>query len=200
MEKLIIATKNKGKINDFNQLFKKFGIEVVSLLDLDYSNDIEETGSTFEENAAIKAETIVKQFNLPVLADDSGLEIDLLNGNPGVYSARYAGENKDDKANIHKVLDELKGQSFSNRTARFVCVLALAQPNKSTIFKRGTCEGIISESPQGENGFGYDPIFYPVGFSRTMAQMTHEQKNEISHRKNAMTKLENWLNTKSERR
>ncbi|MRH42939.1 XTP/dITP diphosphatase [Aquibacillus halophilus] len=193
MERLLIATKNEGKIKDFRQLFSKYGIEILSLLDLDFNQDIEETGTTFEENAAIKAETIAKQFQIPVLADDSGLEIDALDGRPGIYSARYAGEKKDDQANLHKVLKELKGIPNKDRTARFVCVLALARPNIQTIFKKGTCEGIIGGSPVGENGFGYDPIFYPLGHSATMAQMTHKEKNEISHRSNAIKQLDDWL-------
>ncbi|MDL4841704.1 XTP/dITP diphosphatase [Aquibacillus rhizosphaerae] len=194
MEKLIIATKNKGKMKDFKQLFSKYGVEVYSLLDLDQTiPDIEETGTTFEENAAIKAETIAKQFQIPVLADDSGLEVEALNGEPGVYSARYAGEAKSDSDNLHKVLEKLKNVTIAEREARFVCVLAVAQPNKHTIYKRGVCEGSIALEPVGENGFGYDPIFYPKGYQITMAQLTSEEKNQISHRGNAIIQLEEWL-------
>mgnify|MGYP001254007937 CR=1 FL=1 len=197
MTKLLIATKNEGKIRDFHQLLQPYGIEVVSLLDLkEEIPDIEETGSTFEENAAIKAETIANQLKLPTLADDSGLVIDYLNGRPGIYSARYAGENKDDAANIEKVLTEMHGVSSDKRTARFVCVLAWAEPNQATIFKKGRCEGTIAEQPIGNNGFGYDPIFYPKGFEITMAQMSKQEKNAISHRHNAMIQLEEWLKRK----
>ncbi|MBM7571996.1 XTP/dITP diphosphatase [Aquibacillus albus] len=197
MNKLFIATKNNGKIKDFKGLFAKYDINIISLLDLDDSlPDIEETGDTFEENAAIKAETIVKALNIPVLADDSGLEVDALNGQPGVYSARYAGVEKDDTANLHKVLNELEGVPKEERTARFVCVLALAHPNEPIIFKKGTCEGTIVENPMGENGFGYDPIFCPKGYNKTMAQLSSQEKNEISHRRNAMIQLENWLKNK----
>ncbi|WP_138415460.1 XTP/dITP diphosphatase [Aquibacillus sediminis] len=195
MKKLIIATKNKGKMTDFNQLLSKYGIETMSLLDFDQPiADIEETGTTFSENAAIKAETIANQFNLPVLADDSGLVVDYLDGRPGVYSARYAGEDKNDQANYQKVLQELEDIPQEDRTARFVCVLALARPNESTVFKEGTCEGTIADEPKGENGFGYDPIFYPINVDRTLAEMTTEEKNSISHRKNAMVQLEQWIN------
>ncbi len=129
----------------------------------------------------------------PVLADDSGLMIDALNGRPGVYSARYAGEQKDDQANIDKVLYELKGVGASERTARFVCVLAVAIPGEPAIFKKGSCEGTIAFSEAGENGFGYDPIFIPNGYNKTMAQLSSAEKNKISHRKNAIVQLEDWV-------
>lgn len=194
MEKLIIATKNKGKMKDFKELFSRYGIEVLSLLDLEEDTpDIEETGLTFEENAAIKAETILQTFGLPVIADDSGLEVDAIGGRPGIYSARYAGEDKDDQANLHKVLQELEGVPETDREARFVCVLALARPGKETIFKKGTCEGRISQQPTGDNGFGYDPIFYPKDMDKTMAQLTSKEKNGISHRAAAISQLEEWL-------
>ncbi len=194
MEQLIIATKNKGKVEDFRNLFLKYNITIKSLLDFDESiPDIEETGETFEENAALKAETIAERFSLPVLADDSGLEVDALDGRPGIYSARYAGLEKSDQANIDKLLEELKTIPEEERTARFVCVLAVARPGKPTLFKRGTCEGRVADQPTGENGFGYDPVFYPKGSPKTMAEMTPEEKNQISHRKNAMNQLEEWL-------
>ncbi len=194
MEELIIATKNKGKMKDFKGLFDPLGIEVSSLLDLSKPvDDIEETGTTFEENAAIKAEAICEKFGTPVIADDSGIEIDALNGAPGVYSARYAGEDKDDKANLEKVLTEMQNVSQAERTGRFVCVLAIAQPGQKTIFKRGECEGTIGFQAIGKNGFGYDPIFYPTGSAKTMAEMTPQEKNQISHRKKALDKIENWV-------
>ncbi|ENH96122.1 putative nucleoside-triphosphatase, partial [Gracilibacillus halophilus YIM-C55.5] len=177
MKQMIIATKNQGKVKDFQSLFEPYNIKVKSLLDLaEPIEDIEETGTTFEENAQIKAEAICNKFHTPVIADDSGIEIDALQGAPGVYSARYAGEEKDDEANIHKVLDEMRDVSFDERTARFVCVLAVAQPNESTIFKRGECEGTIGFGKQGDKGFGYDPIFYPTNSRRTMAEMSTEEK------------------------
>ncbi|WP_102345356.1 XTP/dITP diphosphatase [Bacillus sp. Marseille-P3661] len=193
MREILIATKNLGKVKEFKSLFSQKGIAVKSLLDFPAIEDVEETGETFIENAKLKAETIAKQFNEIVIADDSGLSIDALNGEPGVYSARYAGEPKSDLANIEKVLEKLSGVPFGKRTARFYCVLAVAIPDKETKCIEGTCEGIITESPVGENGFGYDPIFYVREKEKTMAELTNEEKNTISHRANAMKKLaENW--------
>ncbi|KGX88073.1 XTP/dITP diphosphatase [Pontibacillus marinus] len=192
MDRIVIASGNQGKIREFRQLFSKYGIETIAMNDLDETlPDVEETGETFEENARLKAETISDIIQVPVLADDSGLEVDALNKRPGVYSARFAGEQKDDQANLQKVLNELKGKE--DREARFVCVLALARPGKETVYKRGTCEGQIGLEPQGENGFGYDPVFYPKGFNRTMAQLSSDEKNSISHRSNALKQLEGWL-------
>lgn len=192
MDRIVIASGNQGKIREFRQLFSKYGIETIAMNDLDETlPDVEETGDTFEENARLKAETISDIIQVPVLADDSGLEVDALNKRPGVYSARYAGEQKDDQANLQKVLNELEGKE--DREARFVCVLALARPGKETVYKRGTCEGQIGLEPQGENGFGYDPVFYPEGFDRTMAQLSSDEKNRISHRSNALKQLEGWL-------
>lgn len=195
MNDIIIASKNKGKIKEFNELFKKYKIQVRSLIDLSDIEDIEETGSTFEENASLKAEGIAGIVNKPVLADDSGLVIDALDGRPGVYSARYAGEPTDDMANMNKVLKEMRDIPKAERTARFISVLALKIPGKETIYQTGTCEGTITFSPSGENGFGYDPIFIPNGYTITMAEMDSAEKNKISHRSNALKKLEKWLAT-----
>lgn len=193
MKEILIATKNKGKIKEFSDLFAEKGIKVSSLLDFPGIEDVEETGSTFIENAKIKAETISKQFNKIVVADDSGLCVDALQGRPGVFSARYAGETKNDEANLEKVLMEMEGVPFEKRTARFHCVLAVAIPNGETRIYEGTCEGHITEKPEGENGFGYDPIFYILDREQTMAQLSSEEKNKISHRAKAMKKLsENW--------
>lgn len=197
MNEIIIATKNKGKAKEYNQLFNEYGITVKSLLDLSEEiPDVEETGDTFKENARLKAEQISRLLGIPVLADDSGLVIDALDGRPGVYSARYAGEPTDDKKNYEKVLNELTEVPSQSRTARFVCVLALAIPQEKTIFKEGFCEGIIAESPVGGNGFGYDPIFIPEGFEQTMAQLEDEEKNKISHRYHALMKIKKWLDVK----
>ncbi|MCA0969892.1 XTP/dITP diphosphatase [Halobacillus litoralis] len=194
MNKLIIATKNEGKVREFREMFSKYGIEVKSLLDFDEPmDDIEETGTTFTENATIKAEAISKLLNTPVLADDSGLKVDALDGEPGVYSARYAGLEKNDEKNLQKVLDNLKGVPREERTARFVCAAAVARPGEETFVKIGTCEGSIAEEPQGEHGFGYDPVFVPKGASRTLAEHTSDEKNAISHRHHAIIQLEEWL-------
>jgi len=189
VNELIIATKNKGKAIEFERFFKDMAIDIKSLLDYSDSNgelEIEETGSTFTENAILKAEAIARLFNTAVLADDSGLIIDALDGRPGIYSARYAGENKSDEANIKKVLGELAETPHKNRTARFVCVLAVAIPNEETIVQTGYCEGEITFTTMGENGFGYDPIFIPAGFTKTMAQISADEKSRISHRSQAM--------------
>lgn len=194
MKEIIIATKNKGKANEFIDFFSSYGFRALSLLDLSRNiPDIEETGTTFEENAALKAEQISSLLHVPVLADDSGLEIDALNGAPGIYSARYAGEAKNDQENIDKVLVNLTDVPQENRIARFVCVLAVATPGEQTILHRGTCEGSIRTAPKGENGFGYDPIFIPRKSEKTMAELTPEEKSEISHRKKAIMQLDSWI-------
>ena len=192
MKQVVVATKNVGKVREFAELFERFDLEVKSLHDFPHIEEIEETGETFEENAILKADSLCKQLNSIVIADDSGLIIDALNGNPGVRSARYAGEQKDDQANIDKVLIKLDGVSMEKRTARFYCALAVAFPeeNKDPVIVNGTCEGKILEKRRGENGFGYDPIFYIEEYKRAMAELTSDEKNEISHRGRALRKLE----------
>lgn len=197
MDQILIATKNAGKAKEFSDFFSTYKIKTLTLADLhEPIPDIAETGSTFEENAAIKAEEIAAIVQSPVLADDSGLAIDVLDGRPGIFSARYAGASKNDHANINKVLHELAGVPLSKRSARFVCVLAVAIPGERTIFREGFCEGSIALAPKGGNGFGYDPIFIPDGYSITMAEMDPAEKNKISHRKNAMNRLEDFINEK----
>jgi XTP/dITP diphosphohydrolase len=195
LKELLIATKNKGKISEFEQLFAPLGIQVRSLLDLDESIDVVEDGETFQENAAKKAETMANKFQIPTLADDSGLIVDALGGRPGVYSARYAGAEKDDRANLEKVLVELRNIPEQERGARFHCSLALARPGAATVIVDGTCEGIILAEPVGDNGFGYDPIMYIPIKKKTMAQLTKVEKNQISHRSLALKKLVDWLQT-----
>lgn len=190
---VIIATKNKGKAKEFESLFAAKGYDVKTLLDFPGAPDVEETGTTFEENAILKAEAISKEFHQLVISDDSGLIVDALDGRPGVYSARYAGEDKNDEANTRKVLSELKDVPENERTARFYCALAVASPNQKTITVSGTIEGIITKQPIGENGFGYDPIFYVKELEKTTAQLTREEKNLISHRANALKALEGKL-------
>ena len=192
MKHVVVATKNIGKVREFAELFERFDLEIKSLHDFPHIEEVEETGETFEENALLKADSLCKQLNSIVIADDSGLIVDALNGNPGVRSARYAGEQKDDQANIDKVLTELDGISMEKRTARFYCALAVAFPeeNKESVIVNGTCEGKILEQRRGENGFGYDPIFYVEEYKRAMAELTSDEKNEISHRGRALRKLE----------
>lgn len=194
MKQMIIATKNKGKAAEFKEFFGTYGIEGKALLDLEEElPDIEETGTTFEENAALKAEQIAAILQLPVLADDSGLIIDALHGEPGVFSARYAGEPTNDQANIDKVLHKMRNVPQKKRTGRFICVLAIAVPGERTAFRTGYCEGEIASIQAGLNGFGYDPIFVPEGYNMTMAQLSATEKNQISHRKNAIAQLDNWM-------
>ncbi|MBM4762479.1 XTP/dITP diphosphatase [Bacillus sp. B15-48] len=190
MEEVIIATKNRGKAREFERIFNAKGLSVKTLLDFPEIEDVEETGTTFEENAIIKAETIANIVGKMVIADDSGLEVDALEGRPGVYSARYAGTEKNDEANIDKVLTELQDIRENERTARFRCVLAVARPNRETKTFAGTCEGRILLKRKGTNGFGYDPIFFVDEKGLSMAELAPEEKNKISHRAKAIQKLE----------
>jgi len=195
MKQLILATKNPGKIREFKQIMKKYPFEIRSLLDIAELEDIAETGMTFEENALIKARAIASKYNAIVVADDSGLEIDALNGAPGVYSARYAvnanlGIVNMDDANMDKVLAELEQVAPSERHARFVCVLAMVDEVGNETVVRGTCEGQIWHCKRGENGFGYDPIFYLPKHQLMMAELSEDEKNKISHRGDALKKLE----------
>ncbi|KKI92275.1 nucleoside-triphosphate diphosphatase [Bacillus sp. SA1-12] len=190
MKEIIIATKNQGKVKEFEALLSPLGFHIQSLLDYPDSIDVEETGTTFEENAILKAEAISKSYQRMTIADDSGLAIDYLGGRPGIFSARYAGPAKDDQDNINKVLEELSGvKSLEDRSARFICALALSIPGQQTKTVVGTCEGYISMERQGENGFGYDPIFIVEGLNKTMASISKEEKNRISHRAEAIKKI-----------
>jgi XTP/dITP diphosphohydrolase len=188
MKQVVIATKNKGKAKDFEALFNPFGYEVVTMFEVAPDLEIEETGTTFEENAILKAETLANLLGKIVIADDSGLAIDALNGEPGVYSARYAGDH-DDEANMVKVLANMKDVPEEARTARFCCALAIAGPNMDTKTVFGTCEGVIAHEKKGTNGFGYDPIFYVPALEKHMAELSAEDKGAISHRGNAIRKL-----------
>ncbi|WML47354.1 XTP/dITP diphosphatase [Neobacillus sp. PS3-34] len=199
MKEVIIATKNKGKAMEFEQIFSPKGIKVQTLLDYPEIGDIEETGSTFEENAAIKAEAIAKKLDKMVIGDDSGLIVDALDGRPGIYSARYAGEPKDDQANIDKVLAELEGVAEKGRTARFYCALAVATPGMDTVTVSGTCEGLILSERRGTNGFGYDPVFFVAEKGQAMAELSSEEKNKISHRANALKELDRKFDSILER-
>ncbi|EPD54251.1 RdgB/HAM1 family non-canonical purine NTP pyrophosphatase [Paenisporosarcina sp. HGH0030] len=190
MKQVIIATKNKGKAKDFEAIFNPYGFEVLTLHDVANDMDIEETGTTFEENAVLKAEALAERLQTFVIADDSGLAIDALNGAPGVYSARYAGEEKSDDANMQKVLTELKDVVDEERTARFCCAIALAGPNMETKTAFGTCEGVIAHEKMGTNGFGYDPIFFVPTLGKMMAELLPSEKAAISHRGNAIKKIE----------
>jgi len=185
MFKLLIATNNAHKLDEYREIFAGLPLALVSLADEGITLDPEETGATFEENAILKAEAFAQVSHLPVLADDSGLEIDALGGEPGVYSARYGNTAKDDhKGRYTMVLDKLAAQNtpWAERTARFRCVIAVAAQDKLIGTVDGTVEGIIDYEAKGENGFGYDPIFFIPEFNQTLGQLSSEQKHAISHR------------------
>lgn len=189
--KIIAATKNKGKIKEISNILGKLGFEVESQQDAGYDVDVLETGDTFEKNALIKARAIAMLCDEPVLADDSGLCIDALDGKPGVYSARYAGEDATDADKVNKILGELK--SKKDRTARFVASVAFIFPNGKEITASGEVKGYITAEPLGENGFGYDPIFYSDELKKTFAQASDEEKNSVSHRGRALMALSEKL-------
>ncbi|MGF6948214.1 XTP/dITP diphosphohydrolase [Neobacillus sp. B4I6] len=199
MKEVIIATKNPGKAREFEHIFASRGIEVRTLLDFPEIPDVDETGTTFEENAILKAEAVSQELGKMVIGDDSGLMVDALEGRPGIYSARYAGEPKNDQNNTKKVLSELKGLPDEKRSARFYCALAVAVPGQETITVSGTCEGRILEEQRGTNGFGYDPVFYVPEKGLAMAELSSEEKNKISHRANALKKLDVVLDSILER-
>ncbi len=192
MKEIIFATKNKGKIKEIqNILGKSFIIKSMEEINIDI--DIVEDGKTFEENAIKKACEIMKITNKIVLADDSGLEIDCLNGEPGVYSARYLGEDTPYDIKNAKILDRLKEVKEDKRGARFVSVIALAMPNKEPVTTKGTVEGVIGYEIKGQNGFGYDPIFYIPELNKMMAELSLEEKNKISHRGKALKQMKKIL-------
>ena len=182
--KLVIATRNKHKLEEIRAIFALNTLELVSALDFPEIPDVVEDGETFEENAVKKAVTLARATDCWALADDSGLEVDALDGRPGVYSARYAGEPANYEANNQKLLAELGGQS--NRRARFRCVVALADPSGKSRVVQGRCEGTIIERLKGKAGFGYDPLVVPDGYTETFAEMSSELKNRISHRARAL--------------
>lgn len=192
MKQILIATNNLGKQKEFQSLFSDY--KVLSLKDMGYEKEILEDGTTFEENALIKARQVSKEFNMVVIADDSGLEVDALDGAPGVHSARFASDHSDN-ANNQKLLELMKNES--NRTARFVCVICVYWPNGTYRFFRGTCEGKISHSPKGKNGFGYDPVFWVEPFDMTMAELPLSTKNQISHRAKAIGELKEFFHENS---
>ena len=187
MKELIVASTNQGKLKEIRAMLKDINIEVLSMKDvLNEEIDIEETGTTFKENALIKASTIAKIVNKPVLADDSGLEVDALDKQPGVYSARFLGHDTSYDIKNQYIIDALKDKE---RTARFVCAMALVIPGQEPIIIEETMEGLINDKIEGENGFGYDPIFYFPPCKMTSAMMSMEEKNKHSHRAKALIKL-----------
>ena len=191
---MIAASSNAHKIKEIQSIMSKFGVKVVSRKEAGVPEfEIEEDGETFEENSLKKAEAIMKATGKLTVADDSGLMVDYLGGAPGVYSARFAGEECDDEKNNEKLLKHLEGLPAEDRKAKFVSVITLMFPDGNTIGARGECPGRIIETPTGENGFGYDPLFVPDGLSKTFAQLSDKEKNSISHRARALEKLEEIL-------
>jgi XTP/dITP diphosphohydrolase len=188
-KQVVLATRNQGKVREFERLFAPLGWDVQSLAAYPDAPEVIEDGDTFAANAIKKAVTIAQSLGITAVADDSGLEVDALGGRPGVYSARFAGEDATDEENWRKLLTELKEVPLEKRTARFRCVLAYAEPDKEPLIASGTCEGIILHEPAGTNGFGYDPVFFLPQRMCTMAQLDAEEKNKISHRAQAMQNL-----------
>lgn len=182
--KFVLASKNKKKLVEMNAILSQLGIEVCSEADAGVDVEVEETGSTFEENSLLKARAVMEASGLPAVADDSGLCVDALNGAPGVYSARYGGPELDDTGRYRLLLENLRGQS--PRTARFVSVITCCFPNGDVLTARGECPGTIAFAPMGEGGFGYDPVFFLPEKKKTFAQLTAEEKNAISHRGRAL--------------
>ena len=187
--RIIFATGNAGKMREIREIMADMDMEICSMKEAGISLDIEENGTTFEENAQIKAKAVAACTKDIVLADDSGLEVDYLNKEPGVYSARYLGEDTSYDIKNQAILDRLKGVPKEQRTARFVCAIAAVLPDGKTLVTRETIEGYIGECPAGENGFGYDPIFYVDEYHCSTAELTEEQKNEISHRGKALRSM-----------
>ena len=189
MTQLILATHNDHKAKEFRDILPQYSVQ--TLADLGYDDEIKETTTSLEGNSFIKAETVFKRYGHVVISDDSGLEVDALNGAPGVYSARYAGDPRNDQRNTEKLLDELQGAS--NRKAQFRTVITLMNTENSFQFE-GIVKGTIAKSPRGEAGFGYDPVFIPEGVQQTFAELAANEKNKISHRANAIEKLLHFLN------
>lgn len=194
--KLVLASKNKKKLIELNAILSGLGVEVCSEAEAGVDVDVEETGTTFEENSLLKAKAVMEASGMPAIADDSGLCVDALGGAPGVYSARYGGEGLDDQGRTRLLLENMKGQS--PRTCRFVSVITCCFPNGDVLSARGECEGTVAFSPMGEGGFGYDPVFFVPGLKKTFAQLSAEEKNSMSHRGKALelfkVKLEDYLN------
>ena len=182
--KFVLATQNQKKLREMSDILSGFGVEVVTPKSLGIDLEVEETGTTFAENAMLKAKAICAAANLPAIADDSGLCVDALAGAPGVYSARYGGEGLDDVGRYRLLLENLRGQT--TRTAHFACAIACAFPNGDTLTAEGKVEGTIAFAPMGEGGFGYDPIFFYPPLRKTFGQLTAEEKHGISHRGKAL--------------
>ncbi len=193
MTRIILASNNSGKIKEVRQILGDMPVELLTMKEAGADIDIDENGATFEENALIKARTVMEHTGCLTIADDSGLEVDYLNKEPGVYSARYMGHDTSYDIKNQSIIDRLKGVEGNDRSARFVCAMAAVFPDGRQIVTRGTMEGVIAKEPKGENGFGYDPILYLPQLSKSSAELTDEEKNSISHRGEALEKLKKEL-------
>lgn len=194
--KLLVATNNAGKIKELHELLANLPVELFGLKDFENTFEPEETGATFTENAILKANSYARQTGFWALSDDSGLEVEALNGAPGVFSARYAGENATDQERIIKLLDELSEKGDKSRRARFVCAMAIADETGEIKFlAEGICDGKIALKPHGAHGFGYDPIFVPDGYEQTFGELSSAIKGKISHRAQAIGKIMRFLRT-----
>ena len=193
MDKIIFATGNEGKMKEVRMILEDLGLPVLSLKDAGITADVEENGTTFEENAQIKAKAIMEMTGALVLADDSGLEVDALNKEPGIYSARYMGHDTSYHIKNQNIIDRLKGKVGEERSARFVCAIAAAFPDGRVLITRGTMEGQIGYEEKGENGFGYDPIFYLPEYQCYSAELSLEEKNKLSHRGKALRLMKERL-------
>lgn len=192
-DKIIFATGNKNKMREIRDILSNLGMEILSMKEAGIDKEINEDGKTFEENALIKARAVAEYTDAVVLADDSGLEIDYLNKEPGIYSARYLGEDTSYEIKNQALLDRLSGVKKEDRTARFVCAIAAVLPDKREFVVRETIEGYIGEKPAGTNGFGYDPIFYVDEYGCSTAELSEEKKNEVSHRGKALRAMREVL-------
>lgn len=193
--RIALATRNAHKIRELERICADWPVEWVTVEDHDPADfpDVEETGDTYLENATLKAAAVSVALGIPALADDSGIEVDALGGRPGVRSARYAGEGATDEQNLRELTRAIRGIPAGGRTARYRCLAVLAFPDGAVVHADGTCEGILETSPRGSGGFGYDPIFQPAGWDETMAELTPEQKDRISHRGRAFRALRDQL-------
>lgn len=193
IDKIIFATGNKDKVKEIQMILADLGVEVITMKDAGIQIDIEENGTTYEENAMIKARAVAAYTDCIVMADDSGLEIDYLNKEPGVYSARYLGEDTSYRIKNANLIERLNGVPDEKRTARFVCAIGAVLPDGREVTTRGTIEGRIGYEEKGANGFGYDPIFYVPEFGKTTAELSEEEKNQVSHRGNALRLMKEEL-------
>lgn len=196
--KVVLASKNRHKLLELRDILSAQGVEVVLESDVGADVEVEETGSTFEENSLLKARAVMEHTGLPAIADDSGLSVDALNGAPGVYSARYGGPELDDAGRYRLLLENMRGQL--DRKCKFVSVITLCLPDGGVISARGECPGTLAYAPQGENGFGYDPIFFLPEKKKTFAQLTAEEKNAVSHRGRALAAFQEKLRAYLEQR